>query len=284
MSLPMFSFIPRMRRKPLVPAIRLDGVIDAGGRFGRGLNLYDLEEILEPAFSFKHSRYVALVINSPGGSPVQSALILRRVRALAKKHNKTVFGFAEDVAASGGYLLALGADEIYADASTMIGSIGVVSSGFGFTQLLEKAGIERRLYTAGRSKASLDPFSPEDPEEVAKLKAMQEDVHETFKSLVKDRRGDKLKGDEDTLFNGDVWTGEKAVELGLIDGLGDMHSVLQEKVGADVRIRFVESRRGFLRQQLGLDMAHDLRGLLGSLAEGVLDAAEKRSLWAKFGR
>ncbi|MGB1087786.1 MAG: S49 family peptidase, partial [Alphaproteobacteria bacterium] len=176
MSLPMFSFLPRMRRAPLVPAIRLDGVIDAGGRFGRGLNLYDLDEILEPAFSYRHSRHVALVINSPGGSPVQSALILRRIRTLAKKHNKTVLGFAEDVAASGGYMLAIAADEIFADASTMIGSIGVVSSGFGFTNLLEKAGVERRLYTAGKSKASLDPFSPEDPDEVAKLKAMQEDV------------------------------------------------------------------------------------------------------------
>ncbi|MGB0921939.1 MAG: S49 family peptidase [Alphaproteobacteria bacterium] len=284
MSLPMFSFLPRMRRAPLVPAIRLDGVIDAGGRFGRGLNLYDLDEILEPAFSYRHSRHVALVINSPGGSPVQSALILRRIRTLAKKHNKTVLGFAEDVAASGGYMLAIAADEIFADASTMIGSIGVVSSGFGFTNLLEKAGVERRLYTAGKSKASLDPFSPEDPDEVAKLKAMQEDVHETFISLVKDRRGDKLKGDDETLFNGDVWTGEKAVNLGLIDGLGDMHTVLQEKLGSDVRVRFVESRRGFLRQQLGLDMSHDLRGLLGALVDGALDAAEKRSLWARFGR
>lgn len=284
MAVQRFPFIPRLNKAPLVPAIRLDGVIDAGGRFGRGLNLYDLDDILEPVFSFKYSKHVVLVINSPGGSPVQSSLILRRIRELAKKNSKTVIAFTEDVAASGGYMLACAADEIYGDASSMIGSIGVVSSGFGFPELLKKYGVERRLYTAGRSKASLDPFSPEDPEEVAKLKSMQESVHETFKATVRDRRGDKLKADEDTLFNGDVWTGDKAVELGLIDGLGDMHTVMQNKLGKDVRIKFVESRRGFLRHQLGLMAKAGPRGFLAEAAEGLLDAAERRSLWSKFGR
>lgn len=289
-----------LRRNPLVPVIRLDGVIDAGGRFGRGLNLYDYDAVIEHAFSFKKARAVALCINSPGGSPVQSALLFKRIRQLSEEKKIPVLAFAEDVAASGGYMLALAGDEIFCDESSIMGSIGVVSAGFGFNGLLDKYGVERRVYTAGKNKAGLDPFMPENAEEVEKLKVIQTEVHEHFRQMVRERREGKLKADEDFLFNGDVFAGRKAVDLGLADNLGNMHEVLRERFGKDVRVRYIETRKGFLRSRLGLDVdsvasllpgfalwgnkpvVHD--GVAPDLMEGLLSALERKALWTRFGR
>jgi len=269
-------------KAPLVPIIRLDGVIDAGGRFGRGLNLHDLDEVIDHAFSMKKARAVALAINSPGGSPVQSALIFKRIRALSEEKKIPVITFCEDVAASGGYMLAIAGDEIYADESSILGSIGVISASFGFPAFLEKYGIERRVYTAGEEKGSLDPFLPEDPEDVERIKKIQKEVHEHFKQLVRERRGAKLKADEKDLFNGDVWAGRTAVDLGLADDLGDMHAILKQKFGKQVKLRVIETRKSFLRSRLGLD-AHQ-GGLGVELLDGFLSALERRGLWAKLGR
>ena len=279
------------RNNPIIPVIHFDGVIGHGGRFSGGINLHDWDVILQAAFSVKKAPAIAFVINSPGGSPVQSALLFKRIRALAEEKKKQVFVFAEDVMASGGYFIAMAGDEVYADESSIVGSIGVISSGFGFTGLLEKIGVDRRVYTAGESKSSLDPFQPEDPEDIEKLKVMQADVHEHFKEVVKSRRGDKLQADDAALFNGDVWAGGKAKELGLIDGLGNLHDVLREKYGKDVRIRPIEPRRGFLQGRLGL-LGGGLSGgkakgadrLAGALADGLIQALERKSLWARFDR
>jgi signal peptide peptidase SppA len=228
---------------------------------------------------------VALIINSPGGSPVQSAQIARRVRLLAAEHEVPVFAFAEDVAASGGYMLALAADEIFADAASIVGSIGVVSGGFGFPEALSRLGIERRLYTTGERKAMLDPFSPEKPGDVARLREIQADIHGYFKDLVRERRGDKLKAPEEVLFTGDIWTGREALPLGLIDGIGDLKAVMRERYGEDVKLKLVTERKGFLRRRLGLTSAGvpDLSGLPASFADELIDAAERRLAWARFG-
>lgn len=267
---------------PLVPVIRLDGVIDAGGRFGRGLNLNDLDEVIEHAFSMKKARAVALAVNSPGGSPVQSALIYKRIRALSEEKKIPVITFCEDVAASGGYMLAIAGDEIYADESSILGSVGVISASFGFPAFLEKYGVERRVYTAGEDKGSLDPFLPEDPQEVERLKKIQIEVHEHFKQMVRERRGAKLKAEEAALFNGDVWAGRTAVDLGLADDLGDMYAILKQKFGKEVKVRVIESRKGFLRSRLGLDAEQGGLGL--ELLDGFLSALERRGLWARLGR
>lgn len=295
-------------RGPLIPVIRLDGVIDAGGRFGRGLNLQDMVEVIDHAFGIKKAPAVAIVINSPGGSPVQSALLYKRIRQLAVEKKKPVLAFTEDVAASGGYMLAIAGDEIYADESSLIGSIGVISSGFGFTGVIEKLGVERRVYTAGDNKSTLDPFLPENEEDVAKLEAIQTEVHAHFRKMVMDRRGDKLTADQATLMNGDVWAGEKAVEHGLVDGIGDLYGTLRQKFGDNVRVRYIETRKGFLQTRLGLDMGSALPDMFASLglnwgrapiatengrivpqvgealADGLLTTLERRGLWGRFGR
>jgi signal peptide peptidase SppA len=273
------SFLVFWRKaKPIVPVVRLSGVISAGGNLRRGLSLEGAEPQLKKAFSVKNAKAVALIINSPGGSPVQSALIGQRIRDLAKKADVPVLAFCEDVAASGGYWIAASADEIYANAASVIGSIGVVSAGFGFDRAIEKIGVERRVYTAGKSKMILDPFQPQRDEEVARLKSLQEDIHQQFIAHVIDRRGAKLKGPQDDLFSGAFWTGQRAVELGLVDGLGDCRAVLRNRFGDDVKFMFVEPRRKLLS---------GFGGLPGSLAGGIVDeaveiAAEK-SLLARFG-
>jgi len=217
--------LPILRRfipAPKVAVVRLTGAIGAGGTLRGGLTLAGLADPLERAFSLPGAKAVALSINSPGGSPVQSALIAQRIRDLAEEKNVKVYAFCEDVAASGGYWLACAADEIYASESSIVGSIGVVSAGFGFPELLRRYGVERRVYTSGERKVILDPFDEEKEEDIARLKAIQEQVHESFKTMVRSRRGQRLKGDEATLFNGDFWVGQSAYELGLIDGIADL--------------------------------------------------------------
>jgi signal peptide peptidase SppA len=273
--------LPKSMRSDAVtiPVVRLQGTImSGGGQLRPSLSLASTAGLLERAFAYKDAPAVALAINSPGGSPVQSRLIYRRIRDLAAEKNKTVLVFVEDVAASGGYMIAVAGDEIIADPSSIVGSIGVVSSSFGFPEMLKKIGVERRVYTAGRNKATLDPFQPEKQEDVERLKALQLEVHETFIDIVKERRGAKLS-DDPNLFSGLFWTGKKGLELGLVDGLGDMRSVLRDRYGPKTELKLVTPPRGLFSRRLGLfgtDMA-------ASAAAGLMDAAEERAQWARYG-
>lgn len=260
---------------PRVAIVRLAGVIGGqGGALRRGLTLDSVAPVLKKAFAISGIKAVAIIINSPGGSPVQSELIAARIRQLADKHDVPVLGFCEDVAASGGYWLAASADEIYASNASVIGSIGVISAGFGFPDVLEKLGIERRVYTSGKSKSMLDPFRPENADDVAYLKSLQSDIHEQFIDYVRHRRGTRLAGDEDELFSGRFWTGRQAQKLGLIDQIGLLHNVLEARFGKDVKLITVAQKRGLL--PFGAGMAE-------SAADQVLDRLESRSLWQRFG-
>jgi signal peptide peptidase SppA len=262
-------------KNSIIHVLRLQGAISAGGGLRPALNAKDLEPLLKRAFK-KGISGVALAINCPGGSPVQSALIAARIRALSAEHKIPVYAFCEDVAASGGYWLACAADEIYADESSIVGSIGVIAAGFGFVETLKKLGVERRVYTAGESKSILDPFKPEKQEDVKRLLDLQEDVHEGFKTYVRGRRAGKLKADEGDLFTGAFWTGKRGLELGLVDGIGHMHETLRRKFGEKVEITEISAAKGWGLKRLGFGSATDL-------PEAVLNALETRALWARFG-
>ncbi len=268
-----------------IPVVRLSGTImSGGGQLRRTLSLASVAGVLEKAFSID-APAVAVLINSPGGSPVQSRLIFKRIRDLAEEKNRTVLVFVEDVAASGGYMIALAGDEIFADPSSIVGSIGVVSASFGFTELIKKIGVERRVHTAGRNKAVLDPFRPERKEDVERLKALQLEVHDTFIDLVKERRGAKLKDDGD-LFTGLFWTGKRGVELGLIDGLGDMRSVLKGRFGPKTKAKLISAPRGLFglgRGMFGSRWEADAGEFGGAAASGLIAALEERALWGRFG-
>lgn len=281
---------------PVVAVLRLNGVIGAVSNFRSGLSITDLAEPIEEAFKMKNAKAVALIINSPGGSPVQSSLIFKRIRALAVEKELPVYAFVEDVAASGGYMLACAADEVYADESSIVGSIGVISSGFGFTGLIEKVGIERRVHTSGENKSSLDPFVKENPEDVQRLLDLQSEVHENFKQLVRASRGDRLKeGDGQTkLFTGEFWAGAKGVELGLIDGIGDIRATMREKFGDKVDMRIVGSKQSWMRKMMGMSSATPSQGttsmidglpsnIAGNLAQGLVETLETKNLWSRFG-
>ncbi|MEO0388771.1 MAG: S49 family peptidase, partial [Pseudomonadota bacterium] len=256
---------------PLVNVVRLDGVIGGGSRFGGpGLNDKETAPLIERAFLRGKPRAVALAINSPGGSPVQSALIGARIRRLSAEEGVPVFAFCEDVAASGGYWLATAADEIYADANSILGSIGVISAGFGLQELIARWGIERRVYTAGEDKSMLDPFRAERPRDIERLKDLQTVIHANFIDQVKTRRGAKLA--EADLFTGDIFLGARAVEVGLADGLGHLVPVMREKFGPKTRFNVARPRRGLL-QRFGMT----------ALPERVMTAVEERALWARYG-
>ncbi|MEO1551101.1 MAG: S49 family peptidase [Pseudomonadota bacterium] len=265
----MNSLTQRLRRKPHIPILRLDGVIASGGRVSSTLSDRALAPVIERAFARK-PKAVALAINSPGGSPTQSALIAARIRRLADEKNVPVIAFCEDVAASGGYWLAVAADEIYADANSILGSIGVISASFGLHELIGRYGIERRVHTAGEDKSMLDPFRPERAEDIARLKDLQATIHQNFKDHVTDRRGAKLSQDKD-LFTGEVFLAARAKDLGLIDGIGHLYPVMTEKFGKDVRFVEPKPKRGLLTR-LGVPGAED-----------VLAAAERRLAFARFG-
>jgi signal peptide peptidase SppA len=266
---------------PVVPVVRLSGTIGRSTPLQPGLNLAAVARPLERAFGMRRARAVALVINSPGGSPVQSHLIYRRIRALAAENKRPVIAFAEDVAASGGYMIACAADEIICDASSILGSIGVMSGSFGFVGMMSKLGIERRLHTSGDHKAILDPFLPENPEDVERLKAIQREIHEGFMELVKESRGARLKGQEKTLFSGEFWAGPKSVELGIADAIGDLRSTLRGRFGEDVVTPLISGPRNwFGRVQPGV---LDPFGRPAGLAEEAISALEARALWARYG-
>jgi signal peptide peptidase SppA len=264
-------------RRPVVGVVRLAGAIGLPGPLRQGgLSIASVAGPLERAFGLRNLRAVALVINSPGGSAVQSSLIAKRIRALAVERNVPVLAFVEDVAASGGYWLATAGDEIYANESSIVGSIGVVAAGFGFAELLQRAGIERRVHTSGPRKAMLDPFRAERPEDVERLKELQQDIHDNFKVQVRERRGGRLKGEESDLFSGDFWTARPALARGLVDGIGDPRAILRGRYGDKVRLVSVSPQRGWLRRRLGLELAQ-------SWPAQALAALEERDLWSRYG-
>ncbi|MGH1417790.1 MAG: S49 family peptidase [Hyphomicrobiaceae bacterium] len=283
------------KRSPVVPVLHLSGTIGVASPLRPGLSLSSVAEPIEKAFTMSKTKAVAVVINSPGGSPVQSSLIFRRLRQLAEENEKKVYVFCEDVAASGGYYLAVAGDEIYADASSIVGSIGVITASFGFVEAIEKLGIERRVYTSGISKSQLDPFKPENSDDVKRLKEIQGDIHDAFIAVVKERRAEHLNSPDNDLFNGAFWSATKAHELGLIDGISDVRSKMRELFGKKVKLRRVPMSKGGLFSRLKrLSVATSeplaVSQLLSadandglSISDAVVSTLERRSLWSRFG-
>lgn len=274
-------------RTPVIPVVRLSGPIGMATPLRPGLSLAAVAGVLERAFSASRLPGVAIVINSPGGSPVQSHLIYQRIRQLADEKKKRVHVFCEDVAASGGYFLAVAGDEIYADPSSIVGSIGVISASFGMSKAIERLGIERRIYTAGEMKSFLDPFLPEQPADVERLRAVQREVHDAFIGVVKERRGQKLRAPDQELFNGAFWAGPRAHELGLIDGIADMRSRMRALYGEKIRLRVIPMGGGGLlarlRRRPSLGLAGEITASQLGLADDVISTVEARVLWSRFG-
>jgi signal peptide peptidase SppA len=266
---------------PVVKVLRLNGAIGMNVGMRKGISLATVALPIAKLFADKSIAAAAIVINSPGGSPVQAALIHDRIRALAKERGIKVMTFAEDVAASGGYMLSLAGDEIYAHPNSIVGSIGVVSAGFGFDKLLDKIGVDRRVHHAGERKAMLDPFKPEDPKDVAHLEALQREVHESFKQMVRDRRGEKLNGEESELYSGAFWTGTKAKQLGLVDGVGDLRTICRQKYGDKVEFQVITPRKPwFSLDAFTSKTDYEPRA---DFATGLISALEERALWSRFG-
>jgi signal peptide peptidase SppA len=285
----LMEWVPaRLRRgAAIVPVVRLSGLIGAVTPLRPGMALAGVARTLERAFATKNAKAVALVINSPGGSPVQSRQIYLRIRQLAAEKQLPVLVFVEDVAASGGYMLACAGDEIFCDPSSILGSIGVVGGSFGFHELIKKIGVERRLYTAGEHKAMLDPFLPENPDDVARVKALQREIHGIFIALVKQSRGARLKGADDVLFTGEYWAGETSVSLGLADAIGDLRSTLRARYGDKVLTPVIAPASGLLsgllgRKSAGAGTLTSLEGFAG-MPDELISAMESRAIWAKFG-
>ena len=269
----MFSIF---KKKIVIPHLRLTGVIGSAGRFKQGLDLAGQKDMLKKAFSFKKAKHIAISINSPGGSPVQSHLIFSYIRQLADKNKIKVLIFAEDVAASGGYLISCAGDEIYANSSSIIGSIGVISASFGFKDLIKKIGIERRVYTAGKNKSTLDPFVEEKEEDIKRLKSIQLELHADFIKVVENSRGSKIKEPEkNNIFTGEFWTGATALKLGLIDGIGNVDQILKEKFGEKLVIKSFEKPKGFIARKLSSSLQNPIENFANSL--------EEKTMWQKFG-
>ncbi|WP_332700457.1 S49 family peptidase [Devosia sp.] len=276
LTTPKWNWLHRLagRGKTVIPVVRLHGVIAAEQRHGR-LNIATVGPLLKRAFAIKSAPVVAIIVNSPGGSPVQSRLIAKRIRDLADEHNKPVLVFVEDAAASGGYFIAVAGDEIIVDPSSIVGSIGVIMAGFGFVGTLEKLGIERRVHTAGNNKSTLDPFLPEKKSDIERIKQVELDIHNVFIDVVKKRRGSKLKAADDVLFTGEWWTGMRGVELGLVDAIGDIHEILHTRYGKDIVLKMIEPKRSWF----GIPRLGFSAGLSGDIVATI----EDRSIWARFG-
>jgi serine protease SohB len=276
------EFVPQRFRsdRPVVPVVRLTGVVGFSTPLKPGLTLAGIARTLDRVFAVRNAAAVALAINSPGGSPAQSHLIFRRIRALAQEKERRVLAFVEDAAASGGYMIACAADEIIADPNSIVGSIGVVGGSFGFDKLIARIGIERRLYTSGEHKGMLDPFLPENPGDVERLKKLQREIHDDFIALVKSRRGDKLNGPENDLFSGEYWTGRRALDLGLVDAIGDLRSTLRERFGGKVFTPLITGERSLLGRFWGAGRSELMQA---GLAEDMISALEARAMWARYG-
>jgi signal peptide peptidase SppA len=284
-------YVPKRWRGglPVVPVVRLSGVIGFSSPLRPGLSMAGIAKTLDRAFAVRNAKAVALVINSPGGSAVQSHLIFQRLRALAEEKGVPIIAFVEDVAASGGYMIACAADEIVCDPASIVGSIGVIGATFGFTEAMKKLGVERRIYTAGEHKSMLDPFLPENEEDVARLKGIQRDIHDMFISLVRTRRGARLIGPESTMFSGEYWVAKSAKEFGLVDQLGDVRAFLRQRFGEEVVMPAIAAERSlFGRRTPGVTAAAPERILEGvfdraGLVDDIISAIEARAIWARFG-
>ena len=269
----MLSFF---KKKKIVSHLKLSGVVGNVGKFKQGIDFAGQEEIIKKAFSLKKALCVAISINSPGGSPVQSHLIYSFIRQQAKKNKKKVIVFTEDVAASGGYLISCAGDEIYANSSSIVGSIGVISASFGFQDAIKKIGVERRVYTAGKNKSTLDPFKEEKEEDIQRLKKIQLELHSDFINLVKKSRGSKLKDpDKNNTFTGEFWSGSTSLKLGLVDGIGNAEQILREKFGENIEIKKFEKQKGFLAKRLSSSLDNQV--------DNIVSVIEERALWQKFG-
>ena len=269
----MFSFF---KKKIIIPHIKLSGVIGSAGRFKQGIDFSGQQEIIKKGFTIKKAKIVAISINSPGGSPVQSHLIHDYIKQLAKKNKKKVMIFAEDVAASGGYLIACAGDEIYANSSSIIGSIGVISASFGFQDAIKKIGVQRRVYTAGKNKSTLDPFKEEKEEDIERIKKLQLELHSDFIEVVKKSRGSKLKDPEkNNTFTGEFWSGSASMKLGLIDGIGNAEQILREKFGEDIIIKKLEKQKSFIEKKLSSSLDNQI--------DNIASVIEERALWQRFG-
>ncbi len=257
-----------------IPTLRLTGVIGQAGIARSGLTIAGIEKLVDKLFSDKKAPAVALIINSPGGSPTQSSLIAQKIINLAKQKNKKVYAFIEDVAASGGYWLACAADEIYLDLNSIVGSIGVISPGFGFVDLIKKIGVERRVYTSGKSKSFLDPFKEEKKEDIDRLKSIQEQIHENFIEYVKSRRGPKLLSSaEDEIFSGLFWVGKKGVDFGLADGIGSINQIIREKYGNKAKIKIIDQKKSFLQKRLSSSINNN----------DIFNRLEEMIMWSRYG-
>lgn len=267
--------------KPVVAVFRLDGVIGKAGALKSGLTLSSLNKLIEKMFKIEHLDAVCLSINSPGGAPVQAELITNRIVELAKIKEVPVYSFVEDVAASGGYWLACAGEKIYASQSSIIGSIGVISSGFGFHEAIAKLGIERRVYTEGNSKSVLDPFQPAKKSDIKIINKIQKEIHQHFINTVKEQRAGRLTQSDDILFNGEFWSGQIAVDYGLVDGIEDLYSFIQKRYGDNVKIEHIENKQSWFKKKLG--MSQISQEFANDLSESVINSAEKRLMSSKFG-
>ena len=283
------KLVPAKFRKTgvTIPVVKLSGAIMSGGsQFRPALNIASCATILERAFDDKNAPAVAIVVNSPGGSPVQSRLIYQRIRDLAEEKKKKVHVFVEDAAASGGYMIACAGDDITVDPSSIVGSIGVVSASFGFVDAIKKVGVKRRVYTAGQNKSVLDPFMPEKKEDIARLKELQLEIHDVFISLVKESRGDRLADNKD-LFTGMFWTGIKGKELGLVDAIGDVRSTLKQRYGEKTKLELIEAKKGLFgrRSASGVSLLSQSAAsdIAAHATEGLVSVAEERALWSRLG-
>ena len=262
-----------------IPTLRLSGVIGQAGMFRSGLTLNSLNKLIEKLFSDKKSPAIALIINSPGGSPTQSSLIAERIISKSKEKKKKVLAFVEDVAASGGYWLACAADEIFIDQNSIIGSIGVISPGFGFVEFIKKIGVERRVYTSGKSKGFLDPFKVEKKEDIKRLKIIQEQIHENFISYVKSRRGLKLKKNkQNEIFSGLFWVGKQAIDLGLADEIGSIHQIINERFGKKAKIKIIDQKKSFIQRKLSSSLPESIID-----TDKVIEKLEEKALWSRYG-
>ena len=269
-------------KKKTIAIIKLSGIISSESRLGgRGsLNLNDLSDSITKAFSLKKVKAIVLLVNSPGGSPVQSALIANRIRDLAKEKEVPVYCFIEDLAASGGYWLSCAADKIYAMESSIIGSIGVISSGFGAVEALKKIGIERRVYSEGKNKGLLDPFLPEKKEDINQIKTIQKDLHNQFINWVKKRRGKRLKAKDTVLFNAGIWSGVKSKELGLIDGIGDYYTIMRATFGDDIKFKDFSKKTSWIKQRFFSSKLNSFNE--ASIIEALIDKVEEKIIWSKY--
>ena len=267
------------RSSIIIPTLRLSGIIGQAGMFRSGLTLNTLDKLIEKLFSDKKSPAVALIINSPGGSPTQSSLIAERIISKSKEKKKKVLAFVEDVAASGGYWLACAADEIFVDQNSVVGSIGVISPGFGFVEFIKKIGIERRVYTSGKSKSFLDPFKAEKKEDIERLKTIQEQIHENFISYVKNRRGLKLnENQQNEIFSGLFWVGQKAIDLGLADEMGSIYEIINKRFGKKAKIKIIDQKKSFIQRRLSSSFPNSIID-----ADKIIEKLEEKALWSRYG-